>query len=78
VQTLHVSRDLAGHVALALEDIAGEMVAEVLPSLDLIYLPGQLASSVEKFVAARQLSDRPVTVLTKTEFEERLKSYVSK
>jgi hypothetical protein len=76
VHTLHVSRNLAGHVALALEDIAGEIDAEPLPSLDSIYLPGQLASSVEKFVAARKLSDRPVTVLTKT--EERLKSYVSK
>ncbi len=75
VQTLHVSRRVAGHVAHALEDTTGEMVAEVLPSLDLIYLAGQPASSIEKFVAARQFSDRPVTVVdTDTEFNKRLES----
>jgi len=79
VQTLYVSPDLAGHVALALEGNTGETVAEVLPSLDLICLVGQPASSVEKFVAARRLSGRPVTVVgTKKEFNERLESYVSK
>jgi len=78
VQTLHVSQELAGHVALALEDITGEMVAEVLPSLNLIFLEGQSASSFEKFVAACRLSGRPVTVIeTKTEFDERLETYVS-
>jgi hypothetical protein len=49
------------------------MVTEVLPSLDLICLDGQPASSIEKFVAAsaRQLSGRPVTTIdTETEFEE--------
>ncbi len=53
VQTLHVSWELAWHVALALKDITGNMVAEVLPFLDLIYLPGQLASSIQNFVAVR-------------------------
>jgi hypothetical protein len=78
VQTLHVDRKLAAQVALALEDITGQMVAEVLPSLDLIYLADQPASSIEKFVAARRLSDRPVTVVkSHTEFKERLKSYVT-
>jgi len=71
---------LAGHVALALEDIAGETVAEVLLSLDSICLVDQPASSVKKFVAARQLSGRPVTVVEqkKIEFNNRFKSYVSK
>ena len=55
MQILHVSKELAGHVTLALEDIEGEMVDEVLPSLDLIRVVGQLASSVEKFITARQL-----------------------
>jgi hypothetical protein len=76
-KTLRVSQDLAGHVALALEDIAGETVGEVLPSLDLIYLAGQPASSVEKFVAARQLSGRPVAVIdTETEFNKGVEFYV--
>ncbi len=77
MKTLRVSRGVAGHVALALEDITGEMVAEVLPSLDLIYLPGQPASSIEEFVAARRLCGRPVTVIdTEKVFYDRLKSYV--
>jgi hypothetical protein len=78
-KTLHVSRELAGHIALALEDIiTSEMVEEVLPSLDLIRVVGQPASSIEKFTAARQLSGLPVTIVeTETEFDERLESYVS-
>jgi hypothetical protein len=79
VQILFVSWALAEGVALALEDITGEMVAKVLPSLDLICLRGQTASSIKKFVAARRLSDRPVTVVdTRKEFDDRLESYVSK
>ena len=77
VKTLHVSQELAGHVALALENVTGGIFAEALPSLDLIYLEGQSASCIEKFVAIRQLSGRPVTVIdTEAEFDERLLSYV--
>jgi hypothetical protein len=78
-KTLHVSQELAAHVALALEDvITTGMVEEVLPSLDLIRVVGQPASSIEKFTAARQLSGPPVTIVeTETEFDERLESYVS-
>jgi hypothetical protein len=78
VQTLYVSQKHAEDVALALEGITGEMVTEVLPSLDLICLGGQPASSVGKFVATRQLSDSPVTFVdTKKEFYQRLMSYIS-
>ncbi len=76
MQTLHVSQELVGHIALALEDITTEMVDGVLPSLDLIYLAGQPASSIEKFIAARLLSGCLVTVTdTETGFVERLKPY---
>ena len=76
VKVLRVAHELAGHVALALEDITEETVAEALPSLDLIYLEGQKASSIEKFVAVRQLNGRPVIVIdTETEFDERFESY---
>jgi hypothetical protein len=79
IQSLYVSHDLAKPIALALENVSVEMVAEFLPSLDLIYFEGRPASSVEKFVAARQLSGRPVTVVdTKTEFDDRLESSVGK
>jgi hypothetical protein len=75
VQFLYVSQELAGHVALSLEAITREMAAEVLPTLDLICLESQAASSVEKFVAARQLSGRPVTVVdTMSEFSSRIDS----
>ena len=63
VQTLYVSVQLAGHVALAMEDITADMVAEVLPSLALVRLEGRPASSLQKFVAVRQLSGRPVSVV---------------
>ena len=79
VRTLQVSRELAGYVALALEDLGSEAVAQTLPSLDLIYLADNPSPSVEKFVAARHLSGRPVTVVeTKMEFYTKLESYVSK
>ena len=78
VRTLHVSHQLAELVAIALEDIALETGAEVLPSLDLTYFQGQAASSIEKFAAARQRSGCPVTVIeTEGEFYERVKSYDS-
>ena len=65
VETLRVSWDLAECIASALEDsISEETVAvDSLPSLNLICLAGQPASSIEKFVTARRLSGRPVTVI---------------
>jgi len=78
VQTLHIAHELAGHVALALEEVTGEMVSEVLPALDLIFLVGQPVSSIDEFIAARRLSGHPVTIVdTEMEFDKRLKSYVS-
>lgn len=78
VRTLYVSRKFARDIILALEGVTGEAVAEVLPSLDLIYLEGQSVSFVEKFLTARRLSGRPVAIVdTEAEFDERVKSYVS-
>jgi hypothetical protein len=75
---LLVHRGFSGHVALALEDIADEMATEVLPSLELICLEGEEAPLIDKFVAARQHSDRPVTAVnTIKEFMERRESYIS-
>ena len=83
VRTLRVDSKLAPHVAIALEDITMEMAAEVLPSLDLIHLGARFRSqpalSIKKFVDVCRLSGRPVTVIgTRTELEERRKSYVGK
>ena len=79
MRTLRTCRSLAGHVALALEtlaleDITGEMVSEVMPGLELICLEGQPASSVERFIAARRLSDRPVTFIHSKELYGRRES----
>ena len=79
MQILHASREVARFVALALEHTTRETVSEVFPSLKLICLEGQPASSVEKFVAARQSSGCPVTVVnTRMELNEQLESYVRK
>lgn len=65
VATLRVSKQLARHVALALEDIAiaGEDVAEMLPALHLLCLEDEPEASVERYIMARRISDRPVNVL---------------
>ena len=78
-RTLHVvSGKFAGDITLTLKDLPGEMVAEVLPDLELIYLGDQPESCIEKFLAARRLSGRPVTIVkTKVEFCERVKSYLN-
>jgi hypothetical protein len=79
-KTLCVSWDLARHIASTLENslISETTVAEALPSLDLVCLAGQPATSIEKFLMARQLSGPPVTVVNaESEFERRLESYVS-
>ncbi|KAN0128278.1 hypothetical protein V8E53_007575 [Lactarius tabidus] len=77
IRTLHVSREFSRHVSSVLEGVTGELVAEVLPVLDFIYLDALPISCVKKFLAARQISGRPVTIIdTEAEFDERVKSYV--
>ena len=72
LQALYVSPPLAGLITRALKSVKVEVIAEALPSLDLICLEGQ-ASSIEEFVALRQLSHRPLIVVsTEAEFDQRL------
>ena len=80
MRVLHVvSRVLARRIAFVLEEITVEMVAEVLPFLELVYLVGRPASSVEKFVNARRSTNYPTTVVdTREEFNKRLESYARK
>ena len=78
VKTLFVHRELAKHVALALDDITDEMATEVLPSLELVCLEGEWAPLLDKFAATRRDSDRPVTTVnTIKEFRERREPYIS-
>ena len=77
VRALCVSQPLAGRIGNSLKSFTGEMVAEALSSLDLLYLEKGPASCLEEFTAARQLSGRPVTVVdTVTEFDDRLECYL--
>ena len=54
-------------VATALGELTGERTMEVLPALELLFLdelelPGSARDAMGSFIAARQLSDRPVVV----------------
>ena len=77
-ETLRVSSEVSGLVAVALEDYAEDiiMVTEMLPYLDLICLEAQpVPSAVDKFITVRRAAGRPLTVVdTKSEFDEILKS----
>jgi hypothetical protein len=82
LQTLFVSDCGAGLISQALAYVDRGMVTEVLPSLKLLCLESkeqqedQPTSSFHKFIAVRQESSHPVTIVeTKKEFEEILKSY---
>ena len=61
VKMLHGSKQLSGHMALALDGVGEEMSTEVLPALTSLSLEDQPEKSVEKFLAARQISGHPVT-----------------
>ena len=71
LQTLYVTLPHAQDLAHALISVKGEEVAQTLPCLELIGLENP-ASSIEEFVAVRQLSGRPLTVVgTEAEFDQR-------
>ena len=78
MKILDVRGRLAEPVAIALERITTEMLPGIFPSLHLIFIEDQPASSVDTIVAARRLSDRPVTFIeTKAEFATILRSYAT-
>jgi hypothetical protein len=63
VTMLRGSKQFAGRIARALDGVSGEMANEVLPALVLLSLEDQPVSSVEQFVAVRQLSGHPIMFL---------------
>ena len=69
VKMLHGSRQLATHIALALDGVGEEMITEVLPALTSLSLEDQPAKSVEMFLAARQISGHPVTFVDLSRYE---------
>ncbi|KAH8980991.1 hypothetical protein EDB86DRAFT_2977937 [Lactarius hatsudake] len=78
VETLHLSGGVVAYIVSALEDPANskEMVTDVFPALHLIWLDemdnwgcDEPAGSIERFLAMRQLTGFPVTVVdTEDEF----------
>ena len=67
VKDLEVSGNLVQFVAGTLGELTGERIIEVLPALQNIFLQGfpvprPVQEAMGKFVTARQLSGRPVTV----------------
>ncbi|KAH9020972.1 hypothetical protein EDB84DRAFT_549953 [Lactarius hengduanensis] len=72
VEVMDVPRKAAGYIASALEDIAEDMVTEVLPALQLLLLDGD-DNKLERFLSLRRHSGRSVTIVnTQDEFAERL------
>jgi hypothetical protein len=64
VKKLEVTGGLVSSIASALERATGEMARIVLPAMRDLHLfdSPSAASSIEPFIAARQLCNRPVTV----------------
>ncbi|KAH9066939.1 hypothetical protein EDB83DRAFT_2519255 [Lactarius deliciosus] len=72
VKALRADCELSGHISLALNSVAEESAAEVLPALELLCLESELVAAVVKFVAARRNMGRPVNVVNERwKFEER-------
>jgi hypothetical protein len=67
VKNLYLSKEFAPDIAAALHELVGGRITEVLPSLQHISVEeleplGPFQENIGQFVAARQLSDHPVTI----------------
>jgi hypothetical protein len=67
VKCLYISREFTPRLVLALQDLVGERVTEVLPTLQTLFLEethvlGPVQEAIGQFVAARQLIDQHVTL----------------
>ena len=67
VKNLYLSKEIASYIALALQELVVGTRTEVLPILQNIFLEGlqlwgPVPEGIEQFIAARQLSGRPIAV----------------
>ena len=69
VKALYISCDFVPYIVPALHELIGERVTEVLPALQTVFLENLpiepnffYQEGIERFVAARQLAGRPITV----------------
>ena len=64
---LYLCKEFAPGIAAALQELVGDRITEVLPSLENIFVEGLEPSgpfqeNIGQFVTARQLSDHPVAI----------------
>ena len=65
VKNLYLSKEIASCIAPALQELIGGTATEVLPILQNIFLElWPVPGGIEQFIAARQLSGRPIAVST--------------
>ena len=67
VKNLYLSENFALRIAPVMQELVGDRTTEAFPTLENIFLEGlqpsgPLQEGIAKFVAARQLSDHPITV----------------
>jgi hypothetical protein len=67
VKDLYLSKEFAQRIAPALQELAGESATEVLPALQNLSVEGLQSlgpelEAIEKFVAVRQLANRPIII----------------
>jgi hypothetical protein len=66
VKELYISRNIAPSIALALQELVGERMTEVLPTVQTLFLEtpssGPVQEVIGQFVAARQLAGYPIVV----------------
>ena len=67
VKSLYLCKEFAPGIAVALQELVGDRITEVLPSLQNIFVEGlepsgPVEESVGQFVAARQLSGHPIAI----------------
>ena len=67
VKNLYVFKKFAPGIAAALQELVGERMTEVLPSLQKIFVmgleeSGSIRENIGQFVAARQLSNHPIVI----------------
>jgi hypothetical protein len=65
VKNLYLSWEFAPHIAAALQELDGDRIIEVLPSLQNIFVeqpPGPFQEKIRQFVATRQLSNHTITI----------------
>ena len=67
LKNLYLSKEFAPGIAAALQELVGDRITEVLPSLQNIFVQGlepsgSFQANIGQFLAARQLSNHPIAV----------------